>query len=310
MKAISAILLAMLLALGLASSSNAAEFIWKNYGGAPYASSAQAAMDTREAAFRCLGIDPKLIPDFVRLTSVHGRRVVVNNDERYDKMLSKGCVVHEHVRVAFVAPAKNMQAAAPAERWEHQEGEWLYTLTLHDVCGNWAITVTHVTPPPVVVEVKCKWLHVRWVHTAELHTVLAARRHYPHSPCVGMKMGVGQHSVVSNCGTCSFKAALEALRHPDSNPEHERLLNLQSGALRIVCDVAGPNGLCDATIQVPVSAGEREDDDNNLFCLRYPDGTESIVVDLSWKSLYEEDNAYLGWAPEDWHGLLHTWEIG
>jgi hypothetical protein len=137
---------------GVAHAENA-PFMWKHFGGAPYAKSPGQAMATRAEAFNCMGLPQNVVNALVAATASGGHRVRLVNGDHLDKMLSRSlkgaCEVHQNVQVAFAAPVHNMEYAAPATQWDAVTVDGVqYVVTLPDICGNWSVTITAAPPPP------------------------------------------------------------------------------------------------------------------------------------------------------------------
>ncbi|MFZ2167880.1 MAG: hypothetical protein WAV50_03360 [Minisyncoccia bacterium] len=133
-----------------AKSAHAADgFQWQHFGADPYASSRDEAMQTRESAFRALGLPPPVITQFLRATESPGEKTRLVVGDKLSAMLSSKGVVHRNVTVAFTKPPKSdkMEFAAPAEKWQVSWEGRLFTVILPEVCNNWSSIVAPVAQP-------------------------------------------------------------------------------------------------------------------------------------------------------------------
>ncbi|MCR4275998.1 MAG: hypothetical protein NUV90_01305 [Candidatus Parcubacteria bacterium] len=144
---------ALILSTAFASSAYA-EFRWKHPGGDPYATSREAAMQTRESAFRKLGFPNPVIELFMQATKVAGEKVKLSMGSRLTTMLSKGSV-HQDVVIDWQAPIRGTELVAPAEKWQVTWEGKVFTAFLFEVCQNWSSIVAS-TPPPVATAT-CPW---------------------------------------------------------------------------------------------------------------------------------------------------------
>lgn len=128
-------------------------FRWVHFGTAPYASSREEAMRTRESAFKALGLPEKVVTQLVLATDKAGEKTRINVGDHLDTMLSKGGVAHRNVTVAFGSPAKGMELAAPAEKWAVAWEGKTYTVLLPEVCNNWSSVVGTAPAPALPVAV-------------------------------------------------------------------------------------------------------------------------------------------------------------
>lgn len=168
MKTIVRILLALAFA-ALASAAYAADpFEWKHFGAAPYASSRDEAMRTRESAFQKLGLPAPVVKLLMEATQKPGEKIRLVNGDRLSAMMSKGSIVHRNVTVVFVKPpiSGKMEYAVPAEKWQVSWQGKTYTVILPEICNNWS----SIAGPPLPPQKKCVELtfnapvggHVRW----------------------------------------------------------------------------------------------------------------------------------------------------
>ncbi len=141
--------LALILALATMSSAHA-EFAWRYFGVAPYASTRVEAMRTRESAFQKLGLPPAVIALLMKATEKPGEKMRLTVGDRLAAMLSTGGVVHRNVRVDFVAPpvSGKMEYAAPAQQWQVSWHGKIYTVILPEICNNWSTLIPIPIPTP------------------------------------------------------------------------------------------------------------------------------------------------------------------
>lgn len=143
-------------------------FNWQHFGAAPYASSRDEAMQTRESAFQKLGLPSQVVKLLIEETKKPGEKIRLVNGDRLSAMMSKGSIVHRNVTVAFVKPpiSGKMEYAAPAEKWQVTWQGKVFIVILPEVCNNWS----SIAGPPLPPAKKCVELvfsapvggHVRW----------------------------------------------------------------------------------------------------------------------------------------------------
>ena len=140
--------------LTLSSAAHAAgnEFQWKHFGAAPYASTRVEAMETRESAFRKLGLSEPVVALLMKATEKPGEKIRLTNGDHLSAMLSKGGVVHHQVVVTFVKPpiSGKMEYAAPAEQWQVSWQGKIYTVILPEICNNWSALIPAPAPAQCV----------------------------------------------------------------------------------------------------------------------------------------------------------------
>ncbi len=153
------VVLALVVALFTVNSAHA-EFVWRHFGAAPYASSRTEAMRTRGSAFRALGFPEQVVARLMKATQEPGTPVRVVNGDRFSAMLSKGGAVDRNVRVDFIKPpvSGKMEYAAPAEQWQVLWRGQIYTVILPKICNNWL----SVLPAPSA----CYLIPFNYSHTA------------------------------------------------------------------------------------------------------------------------------------------------
>ncbi len=156
------IIAAAVLALAIASlaASAHAEFKWKHPGAAPYATSREEAMKTRESAFLKLGFPTEVVARLMEATKKPGEKVKLAMGDRLTTILSKGGIVHQDVVIAWEAPIRGTELVAPAEKWQATWEGKIYTATLFDVCYNWSSIIAPAPAPksvstPVAVTSAC-----------------------------------------------------------------------------------------------------------------------------------------------------------
>lgn len=155
--------LAALLVFGWAAQPAQAAtngFQWEHFGADPYATTKVEGMRTRQQAFGCLGIPQGAIDLLMKETEHAGETVRLVKGDHLDKMVSKGCKVHDNVTVAFTAPVHNMEYAAPGERWSVVFEGKRYVVTRPDICNNWSLVVIILPSPPVVQKPDCATIWV------------------------------------------------------------------------------------------------------------------------------------------------------
>ncbi|OYV63147.1 MAG: hypothetical protein B7X03_02970, partial [Parcubacteria group bacterium 21-58-10] len=159
------VMLALVVALVTVNSAHA-EFVWRHFGAAPYASSREMAMQTRESAFRKLDLPQPVIVLLMEATQKPGEKIRLTNGDHLSAMLSKGGLVHRNVVVAFVQPpiSGKMEYAAPAEQWRVSWQGKIYTVILPEICNNWSALIP-ASAPAQCVELTFNAPvggHVRW----------------------------------------------------------------------------------------------------------------------------------------------------
>lgn len=147
MKTIVAILALAIAAL--ASNSAHAEFMWKNPGADPYATSRDEAMKTRENAFKKLGFPEPVIALLMEATKSPGEEVKLAMNERLSAMLSKGGVLHKDVVIVWKSPIRGTELIAPAEKWTVTSEGKVFTALRFEVCQNWSSIIPVLAPKPV-----------------------------------------------------------------------------------------------------------------------------------------------------------------
>lgn len=172
MKTIVRILLALAFAALAAQVAHAADpFEWKHFGAAPYATTRAEAMQTRESAFKKLGLQAPVVKLLMEATQKPGEKIRLVNADRLSAMMSKGGIVHKNVTVSFVRPpiSGKMEYAAPAEKWQVMWQGKTYVVILPEICNNWS-SIAGPPLPPAPPSKKCVELtfnapiggHVRW----------------------------------------------------------------------------------------------------------------------------------------------------
>ena len=116
------------------------EFKWQHFGAAPYATSRDEAIRTRESAFTKLGFPKPVVALLMEATKQPGEKIRLTNGNRLTAMMSKGGVVHRNVLVSFNKPpvSGKMEYAAPAEKWQVSWHGEAYTVFLPEICNNWS----------------------------------------------------------------------------------------------------------------------------------------------------------------------------
>jgi hypothetical protein len=136
------IVVVLALAIAMLATSARAEWKWEHFGADPYAVSRDAAMKSRESAFRELGFPAPVVSLFMEETKKPGMKVRLTVGDKLSSMLSHGgTVIRKNVVVAFGSPVKGMEYAAPAEEWQVQWEGRVFTLILPEVCYNWSAKV-------------------------------------------------------------------------------------------------------------------------------------------------------------------------
>jgi len=128
----------------------AEEWKWQHFGADPYAKTRTEAMQTRESAFRAMGLSAPVITEFLRATEKSGEKIRLVNGDHLSVMLSKGSIVHRDVVVAFTRPpiSGRMEYAAPAEKWQISLEGKIYSVVLPEICYNWSYNWMPAPPPP------------------------------------------------------------------------------------------------------------------------------------------------------------------
>lgn len=138
---IKTITLALVIFFGFVGEANATNvFVWRHFGGSPYATTRIKAMRTRKKAFRKLGFPAPVVARFMRATKVPGRKTLLTQGERLSAMESKKGVHHDVV-VDFTKPlvgGGKMEYAAIAERWQTVWRGRTYVVILPEICHNWS----------------------------------------------------------------------------------------------------------------------------------------------------------------------------
>lgn len=135
----------------VAGTATAHGFRWEHFGVDPYATLREEAMRTRESAFRALGLPEPVVVQLMAATLQPGEKTRINVGDQLDAMLSKGGVVHRNVTVAFAAPVRGMEYAAPAEKWQVTWEGRTYTALLPEICNNWSAIVGPPSKAPLPV---------------------------------------------------------------------------------------------------------------------------------------------------------------
>ncbi len=174
-------------------------FRWQHFGVAPYASSRDEAMKTRESAFQKLGLPKPVVALFIEATKKPGEKVRLVNGDRLTAMLSKGGVVHKNVTVAFDKPpvSGKMEYAAPAEKWQVSWQGKVYTVFLPEICGNWS-SIDPSLEACVTVEYTVK-------PGDEVRFVVLSQKRLPASACWQLCDGTTDCAAPpSPCDTCDW----------------------------------------------------------------------------------------------------------
>ena len=144
---------ALLSLIAVVPPAQAKPFEWIHFGAAKYADTRESAMATKDKAFKCLGLPQGVIDLLDKETLKPGAEAHVTNGDHLIAMLSKGCVVHHNVHVAFdKPPVANMDFSAPGEKWSVTYNGNVYSVGRWDICNNWSIiSIVPVSPPVPVV---------------------------------------------------------------------------------------------------------------------------------------------------------------
>lgn len=150
------------------ASSRSTGIVWKNWGGAPYASSDAEAMAKLGAALDAMvsgGIMPKEVADAFRADNFKllrdnpegvsipaGKHAYLTPDFVLDGMMTGGAHPHlmRNVTVGKSVIMRGVVKAAEARVWSLNWGGTTYVLVDPLICHNWALyRVGNTVPPPV-----------------------------------------------------------------------------------------------------------------------------------------------------------------
>jgi len=176
-------------------------FEWKHFGADPYATTRTEAMQKRESAFRAMGLPTPVIKQLLQVTEKPGEKVRLVVGDHLSAMMSKGGVVHRDVTVAFSAPVRGMEYAAPAEKWEVFWQGRTFTVFLPEICFNWSFRVTDMT---VTVAQSCATLNYTVEPGDEVRFAVLARKRLPASACWQLCDGTVCSAPPSPCDTCDW----------------------------------------------------------------------------------------------------------
>ena len=142
------------------TTAHAAEWKWQHFGAAPYASSREEAMKTRENAFLKLGFPIEAVDLLVEETKKPGEKTSLKVGDRFSAQVSKGGAVHGLKEgggiVAFESTVRGMQYVATAEKWQVTWEGKVYTIILPEVCFNWtSIVAIASVPTPAAMTSTC-----------------------------------------------------------------------------------------------------------------------------------------------------------
>jgi hypothetical protein len=112
------------------------EIPWKNPGGNKYADTPEKAMQTRESAFRRLGLPEEVVQLALAETQKPGEDHTILNGDRMIAMVSGSGVMH-CLYADFKVPQKGMQQGAPAKMWRVPSKGLIYVILRPDICNNW-----------------------------------------------------------------------------------------------------------------------------------------------------------------------------
>ena len=215
-----------LLVFGLAVSQVAqAEpvFKWEHFGADKYAETQEEGMRTRAQAFRCAGLSDEAIGLLMKATEKPGKKVHLHKGDHLDVMLSKNCVAHHNVLVAWTrAPVRHMEWAAPGEQWEVTLSDGSRVIaTRPDICNNWSfVIIPGPPPPPPPAPTQCA-VEIVWVHAGGVLQANATAPEPVHGQACGPAWRVvGEDTwhldFVRHCKwvykTCGFENTLEDVR--------------------------------------------------------------------------------------------------
>ncbi len=205
----SAIIIALLLAV-LSAPAHATEFQWKHFGAAPYATTRASAMRTRESAFRKLGLPAPVVALLMKATAKRGSPTTLVVGDKLTAMISKGGIVHRNVVVAFVSPVRNMEYAAPAEKWQVSWRGKTYTVILPKICNNWS---SIVTLPPKVAVTQCLTVTYTVKVGDEVRIAIFTKdsERLPASNCWSLSDGSKVSALPSPCTVCNWEGPLSVL---------------------------------------------------------------------------------------------------
>lgn len=191
------VMLAFAAALVTASPAHA-EFVWRHFGVAPYASTRVEAMRMRESAFRAMGDPQPVVALLMEATKKPGERILLTNGDHLLAMLSKGGIVHRDVIVGFVTPpvSGKMEYAAPAERWQVSWQGKIYTVILPEICNNWS----SIAPAPE----ECSTVTYSVEPGDQVRFAVLARKRLPASACWQLQDGTETSALPSPCDTCDW----------------------------------------------------------------------------------------------------------
>lgn len=209
------VFIAVLLLVGvLFATSRAAHaeegFQWKHFGTDPYASTRVEAMRSRESAFRAMGLPTPVIRQFLQVTEKPGEKTRIVVGDHFSAMLSRGGLIHRDVTVAFAAPIRGMEYAAPAEKWEVFWQGKIFTIFLPEICFNWSFKSSDAAAVTVATA-SCATLNTVVAPGDEVRFAVLSRNRLPASACWQLCDGDDCSMLPSPCDTCDWVGPLSVI---------------------------------------------------------------------------------------------------